>query len=185
MSCSSFSGVRPVACISPTSGSEIFPSDRTGMDRDTSGSFHTLMAKTSSLPITKLSSCGLGALEGSAFCDDCAAVVSEAVAVLPDPACAQSAGDNRRQSEAATAPVFQDPLKPFAVAISSRFLLTLCICRLDLLFRFLWPDLKLPTPRSGVGKGRIPKHSCDIGQSCKALCDSLLPASGRQPSDSN
>src|SRR5271157_4789342 len=40
-------------------GSEILPSDRTGIDRERSGSFHTLIARTSSLPITKLSSCGL------------------------------------------------------------------------------------------------------------------------------
>src|ERR1022692_1448384 len=61
MSFSSFKGVSPAACTSPTSGSEIFPSDRTGIEREISGSFQTLIASTSSLPITKLSSCGFAA----------------------------------------------------------------------------------------------------------------------------
>src|SRR5438309_4001249 len=59
MSCSNWSGVRPVACTSPTSGREIFPSDRTGTAREISGSFQTFTASTSSAPIIKLSSCGL------------------------------------------------------------------------------------------------------------------------------
>src|SRR5580658_10050309 len=61
MSFSSFKGVSPAACTSPTSGSEILPSERTGIEREMSGSFQTLMASTSSLPITKLLSCGLSA----------------------------------------------------------------------------------------------------------------------------
>ena len=61
MSFSRVNGVSPAACTSPTSGSEIFPSDRTGIEREISGSFQTLIASTSSLPITKLSSCGLAA----------------------------------------------------------------------------------------------------------------------------
>src|ERR1700733_3249736 len=74
MSCSSCKGVRPAACTSPTRGSEILPSDRTGIDRVRSGSFQTLIDKTSSLPITKLSSCACVVL--ASFC-----VGSEAVEV--------------------------------------------------------------------------------------------------------
>src|SRR3954469_22096822 len=59
ISSSNFRGVRPVACTSPTRGKEILPSERTGIDRDTSGSFQTLIAKTSSFPITNVLSCGL------------------------------------------------------------------------------------------------------------------------------
>src|SRR6185503_6011435 len=52
-------GVFPAACISPASGSEIFPSERTGTDFVRFGSFQTLIANTSSLPITNFSSWGL------------------------------------------------------------------------------------------------------------------------------
>src|SRR5690349_8065457 len=48
-------GVLPVACNSPTKGNVIFPSDRTVSDRERSGSFHTLIANTSSAPIMNLS----------------------------------------------------------------------------------------------------------------------------------
>ena len=49
--------VCPAAWTSPASGSEIFPSDRTGTERETSGSFQTLIASTSSLPIMNVLSC--------------------------------------------------------------------------------------------------------------------------------
>src|SRR5579863_4005259 len=61
MSCSNLRGVIPAACTSPTKGKEIFPSDRTGIDREISGSFQTLMARTSSFPMTNVESCGFGA----------------------------------------------------------------------------------------------------------------------------
>src|SRR5258708_10649257 len=102
MSCSSLSGLRPAACNSPTSGNEILPSDRTGMERETSGSFQTLIANTSSLPITKLSSCGLVAEEASAFCAGCA--VDEAGAVS-EPACPQTAIDTSQHIATPTIPV--------------------------------------------------------------------------------
>ena len=45
-------GVFPAACTSPISGNEIFPSDRTGIVRERSASFQTLIAKTSPFPMT-------------------------------------------------------------------------------------------------------------------------------------
>src|ERR1017187_1710264 len=87
MSFSSCNGVRPAACSSPASGNEIFPSDRTGTDRVTSGSFQTSIVRWSSLPITKLLSCGLVA-DGGPDCTVAAATAgagSETVAV-PGPA---------------------------------------------------------------------------------------------------
>src|SRR5215471_8015191 len=44
------------------SGSEILRSERTGTEREISGSFHTLMARTSSAPILYVSSCSFTAL---------------------------------------------------------------------------------------------------------------------------
>ena len=43
-------GVRPAALISPTKGSVIMPSGRTGTVLESSPSFHTLIARTSSTP---------------------------------------------------------------------------------------------------------------------------------------
>src|SRR6267142_2721929 len=55
-------GVRPAACTSFNSGSEIFPSGRTGTVRVISVLFHTATSRTSSGPITYLpgqrSTCG-------------------------------------------------------------------------------------------------------------------------------
>src|SRR5277367_6051911 len=93
MSCSRFKGVRPAACISPTRGSDILPSDRTGIERcETSGSFQTLIVRISSLPITKLASCGLLA-ETSELCP-----AGDAGAEAEDPACAHNQVDMSGQT---------------------------------------------------------------------------------------
>src|ERR1700691_1445909 len=89
MSCSRLNGVRPAACTSPTKGSDILPSDRTGIPRcETSGSFQTLIVRTSSLPITKLLSCGLLAAISEGGVDGTGA----------EPACAHNPVDMRRQT---------------------------------------------------------------------------------------
>src|SRR5580704_3389158 len=103
MSDSRRNGVRPAACTSPTSGNEIFPSDRTGIEREISGSFQTLIANTSSLPITKESSCALGAV-GSAFWVACA---DGAGGVAPRVVCAPSPSDRAKQIRLANAPLLQ------------------------------------------------------------------------------
>ena len=79
-------GVKPVALISPISGSVVIPSGRTGTTFDISGSFHTLMLRTSSTPVTKLSGCTSatrgGVVSGAAGCPDLAGSVESGNAGL-------------------------------------------------------------------------------------------------------
>src|SRR5271157_511225 len=79
-------GVKPVALISPISGSVIIPSGRTGTTLDISGSFHTLMLRTSSTPMTKLSGCTSatrgGVVSEAAGCPDLAGSVESGNAGL-------------------------------------------------------------------------------------------------------
>src|ERR1700674_2910436 len=92
---SSCRGVVPPACTSPASGNEIFPSERTGTSRETSGSFQTLMASTSSAPITKVSSWGLTCATGPGSLElfgVAAAALLLWLAASPD--CAHSQGES-------------------------------------------------------------------------------------------
>src|SRR5207249_8995836 len=61
-------GVVPAACPSFSRGREIFPSGRTGTEREMSGSFQTLISSTSSGPITySVSAAGAMASETGFF----------------------------------------------------------------------------------------------------------------------
>ena len=61
-------GVVPAACTSFSRGREIFPSGRTGTEREMSGSFQTLISSTSSGPITySVSAAGAMASETGFF----------------------------------------------------------------------------------------------------------------------
>src|SRR5208283_4581578 len=94
----SCTGVRPDALISPISGSVIIPSGRTGRILDSSPSFHTLMLRMSSTPMTKLSgrtsATRGGVVSGAAGCADVAgsaesgniglAALAESVELCPD-----------------------------------------------------------------------------------------------------
>jgi hypothetical protein len=70
-----------------------------------------LMANTSSLPMTKVLSCGLACVDDApAFCAAGAVLGVRAVALLPDPACAQSPLEIRRHAEATISRVQQNLL---------------------------------------------------------------------------
>jgi len=91
---------QPVALIYPITGSVIIPSGRTGTTLDISGSFHTLMLRMSSTPMTKLSGCRSATrgsvVSGAAGCPDLAgymesgntglATLAEFVEFCPDAA---------------------------------------------------------------------------------------------------
>src|SRR5579864_998996 len=184
MSCSSLRGVRPAACTSPTSGSEIFPSDLTGTDFDTSGSFHTLMASMSSLPIIKLSSCALVAA-ASAFGVGCAGLglIGADVGVC-DPACAKSPDDANENSVAPNIAIRNHLCCALIPPVPLPWLPLLIVLRLNLLSRFLLPHQKRRVwtlPRLGC---RTQERSFDTAQSCRESSDSLRLIAGQLPFDS-
>src|ERR1700733_12341514 len=165
MSCSSCKGVRPAACTSPTRGSEILPSDRTGIDRVRSGSFQTLIDKTSSLPITKLSSCACVVL--ASFCVGSEAVeVAAGGAGVPDVACAQSAFVVSRNIAQTNSAVRHKMPESAAISISLYSAPMLMVPRLNLLFRSLSIQQEPPIWFPKKTKYRIPEHSSGTGQSC-------------------
>src|SRR5580700_666203 len=125
MSFSSFKGVSPAACTSPTRGSEIFPSERTGIEREMSGSFQTLMASTSSLPITKLSSCGLSDEVAGDVADDVAGELAGDVCAPAAPASSTPSSKTTVRKIVLCAKVilprlsyFRVPCFPVAVAVT-------------------------------------------------------------------
>jgi hypothetical protein len=106
------------------------------MDREISGSFHTLIANTSSLPITKLSSCGFEPVEASGTGEVCGALEFAVAAAFLDPACAQSPVDRRSIIATETNPVLKK-LTAILVMVapvgsSSPMLMAPCV---NLLFR--------------------------------------------------
>src|SRR5580700_115637 len=90
ISTSSFSGVCPAAFTTQKTAYEILPSERTGTDREISFSFHTLIASTSSLPITKVSSWALPAASAAWFATSVFAGAFASGVPLPVAVCAPS-----------------------------------------------------------------------------------------------
>src|ERR1039458_3503703 len=181
ISCSNLSGVCPAACTSPTNGREIFPSDRTGTDRESSGSCQTLIANTSSLPITNVLSC---ALEKSGLCAGCSLCAAEAGGALGGVVCAHSPVDKASRMTFVKRPFLQElPMIP-VIATPLRFWLILMSSRFNLLSRFLYsgPTNSFSCPEGA--KGTIPELSSHTAQSCRESYDSLHPTNARLPSDS-
>src|SRR3954471_8572087 len=128
ISSSNFRGVRPVACTSPTRGKEILPSERTGMDRDTSGSFQTLMAKTSSFPITNVLSCGLDVWV-EFVSGDAASVADELGAfwAFPGLVWAAETAQEKRSAELTASDMIRERRSTSMCAMTRCALLRLCV----------------------------------------------------------